>query len=171
MSKVLEVIRNRHSIRAYKDKPIPDDIIKKIESALIYAPSAGNLQSRKFFFVFDRIKKFEIAKASLSQMFIASAPLVIVGCTDSFIKNRYGARGTALYAIQDVSISVSFAMLVAQEEGLGTVWIGAFDEKEVSKILNLPDNLRPIVIMPFGYPDEEPYITDRRKKEDLIEYI
>ncbi len=171
MSEVLKVIRNRHSIRAFKDIPLPDHIIQKIEEALILAPSAGNLQARKFFFVTDNKKKSEIARAALQQTFVASAPLVVVGCTDSIIRYRYGARGTALYAIQDVAISLSFAMLVAHEEGLGTVWIGAFDEIEVSNILKLPEHLRPVAIMPIGYPDEEPYITDRKKKEELIIYI
>jgi len=171
MSEVLKVIRNRHSIRAFKDVPIPERIIQKIEEALILAPSAGNLQAREFFFVTDKKKKIEIAETSLNQTFIASAPLVVVGCTDSTIRYRYGARGTALYAIQDVAISLSFAMLVAHEEGLGTVWIGAFDEKQVSQILNLPEHLRPVAIMPIGYPDEEPFITDRKKKEELIVYL
>ncbi|MCX7770153.1 MAG: nitroreductase family protein [Proteobacteria bacterium] len=171
MSKVLEIIKKRHSIRAYQNKEIPENILKDIESALILAPSAGNLQARKFYFVKDRKIKIEIARASLSQMFIAEAPVVIVGCTDSSIQHRYGERGVKLYSIQDVAISVSFAMLVAEEYGLGTVWIGAFNEKEVSQILNLSENLRPVVILPMGYPDEEPYLTDRRSKKELIEYI
>lgn len=171
MTKVIEIIRKRHSIRAFKENKIPDDILQEIETALILAPSAGNLQARKFFFVQDKVRKIEIAKASLSQMFIAEAPVVIVGCTDSNIEFRYGKRGVYLYSIQDVAISISFAMLVAEEHGLGTVWIGAFNEKEVSQALNLPDNLRPVVVLPIGYPDEEPCITDRRPKEELIKYL
>lgn len=171
MSKILDIIKKRHSIRAYKEKDIPEKVLKEIEDSLILAPSAGNMQSRKFFFVKDKLKKIEIAKASLSQMFIAEAPIVIVGCTDNFIESRYGKRGSHLYAIQDVAVSISFAMLVAEEHGLGTVWIGAFNEKEVSQILNLPENLRPVVILPLGFPDEEPFITDRRPREELIEYI
>ncbi len=171
MTKIIDLIKKRHSIRAYKSDDIPSKIIAEIEESLILAPSAGNLQARKFFFIRDKIKKMAIARAALSQMFIAEAPIVIVGCTDDFIKYRYGNRGLFLYSIQDVAISISFAMLVAQQHGLGTVWIGAFDEKEVSYILNLPKNLRPVVILPIGYPDEEPYITDRRPREEIITYL
>lgn len=171
MKKIIDIIKKRHSVRAYRSDEIPLEIMNEIEEALILAPSAGNLQSRKFFFIKDKIKKMAIARAALSQMFIAEAPVVIVGCTDNLIKNRYGNRGIYLYSIQDVAISISFAMLVAEEHNLGTVWIGAFNEKEVSEILNLPENLRPVVILPLGYPDEEPYITDRKSKEEVIEYL
>lgn len=171
MSNVLDIIKKRHSIRAFKETPLSDNTIKKLEEALIWAPSAGNLQSRKFYFVFHKKIKHRLAEAALFQMFIAQAPLVIVGCTDNVIKSRYGARGIHLYSIQDVSISLTNAMLVATEEGLASVWVGAFDEKEVSSILSLPEGLRPIAILPVGYADEDAYITDRKPKEELIKYL
>ena len=62
-------------------------------------------------------------------------------------------------------------MLLGQEEGLGTCWVGAFDEKEVSKILNLPDNLHPIAIIPVGYPAEKPSPPLRVSKEEAVEIL
>jgi len=97
--------------------------------------------------------------------------LVVVGCTDSEIAWRYGERGKNLYSICDVSVSIENLMLLAREEGLGTVWIGAFDEKEVIKILNLPKNLRPIVIVPVGYPAEKPWPPPRVSKNQAIKEI
>jgi nitroreductase len=92
----------------------------------------------------------------MKQDFLSAAPVVIVGCADSSIGIRYGRRGVELYSIQDVAVSVMEMMLVAVENGLGTCWVGAFQEAEVSKILNLPENLRPVAIIPVGYPERTP---------------
>jgi nitroreductase len=169
---ILKVIKNRRSIRNFQKKEIPQEIIDKLIEALIWAPSAGNLQSRKFYFVFNQKIKEDLVEASLfGQDFIARAPLVIVGCTDDKIFQRYGERGKNLYSICDVSASIQNLMLIAQEEGLGSCWVGAFDEKEVCRILNLPRNLRPIIIAPVGYPAEKPKAPPRVSKTKATEFI
>ncbi len=172
MDEVLKIIKARRSIRSYRNEPIPAGILNKIIEALIWAPSAGNLQARKFYFVFNKTLKRELARASLNQMFIAEAPLIIVGCVDrDKIYPRYGERGVNLYAIQDVACSITNAMLVAVENGLGTVWIGAFMEEAVSKILKLPENLRPVVILPVGYPERIPAAPPRVSVHESVEFI
>ncbi|MBI5213733.1 MAG: nitroreductase family protein, partial [Nitrospirae bacterium] len=82
MDGVLKIIKERRSIRNFQKKDIPDDVIKKLIDALIWAPSAGNLQSRKFYFIKDDRTKKNIAVAALNQNFIAEAPFVVVGCAD-----------------------------------------------------------------------------------------
>src|SRR5574337_499085 len=134
---ILQAIKERRSIRGFQKKDISDEIVDKLIDALIWAPSAGNLQARKFFFIKDAKLKRGIVSAALGQSFIAEAPLVIVACTDSRISSRYGDRGVYLYSIQDVAASIMGMMLVAHENGLGTVWVGAFIEDEVSEFLNL----------------------------------
>lgn len=171
MADILEIIKNRRSIRKFQKKEIPRGTIEKLIEALIWAPSAGNLQSRKFYFVFNQKIKEKLAKASFEQDFITQAPLVVVGCTDDKIFWRYGERGKNLYSICDVSLSIQNLMLLAHQENLGTCFVGAFDEKEVSEILNLPENLRPIVIVPVGFPAERPEIPPRISKEKAIEEI
>jgi len=166
---ILEIIKNRRSIREFQKKEIPDEIIDKLIEALIWAPSAGNLQSRKFYFVFNQEMKKKLAEAALGQNFIVEAPLVIIGCTDDKITWRYGERGKNLYSICDVSASIQNMILLVHEQGLGTCWIGAFDEKEVIKILNLAENLRPIAIVPVGYPSEKPSVPARISKKEAIE--
>jgi len=168
---ILKIIKERRSIRKFQKKEIPGEIIDKLIEALIWAPSAGNLQSRKFYFVFNQEIKEKLGEAALDQSFIAQAPLVIIGCTDSEISFRYGERGKNLYAICDVSTSIQNMMLMAEEEGLAACWVGAFDENEVAKILNLPGNLRPIAIIPVGYPAEKPETPLRVSKEEAVEFI
>ncbi len=169
--KILNAVKERRSIRKFLPKKIPDTIIENLKDALIWAPSAGNLQARKFYFVFNRTIKDKLAAAALNQNFIVKAPLSIVACTDSQIGLHYRERGVTLYTIQDVAASIMGMMLVAHEAGLGSVWIGAFKEIEVSKILNLPDNLRPVAIVPVGYPLSIPSAPSRVSKEYAIETI
>jgi len=172
MDEVLKAVKERRSIRSFLKKEIPEELIKKLIEAIIWAPSAGNLQARKFFFIKNRDLKLKLAYASLNQMFIVEAPLVIVGCIDiNKIYPRYGERGVYLYAIQDVSCSITNAMLVAHENGLGSVWIGAFREDEVSKILNLPKHLRPVVILPVGYPADIPKAPPRVSIHEAVEFV
>ena len=162
MSELLKIIKGRRSVRWYQDKAIPSGIIEKIKQALIWAASAGNLQSRKFFFVFNKDLKEQLANTHGStRWFVAQAPLVIVGCADEKKIEKYGQRGRSLFAINDVSLSMQNAMLLAHEQGLGSCWVGSFDEGKVRKILKLPKHLRPIVILPIGYTKE---ITEDKHK-------
>jgi len=118
----------------------------------------------------DAKLKEDIAAAALNQDFIAEAPLVIIGCTDSRISSRYGERGEYLYTIQDVAASIMGMMLVAHENGLGTVWVGAFNEDDVFDILKLPKNLRPVAIVPVGYPAKIPSPPPRVSRREAVEF-
>jgi nitroreductase len=165
---ILDAVKKRRSIRDFLPREIPATTIKTLKEALIWAPSAGNLQARKFYFLFSKKIKEKLADAALKQNFIAHAPLAIVACTDSTIRAHYGERGVHLYTIQDVAASLMGMMLVAHEAGLGSVWIGAFHEEEVSNILDLPRNLRPVAIVPVGYPSYIPAAPSRISEEHAI---
>jgi nitroreductase len=101
-------------------------------------------------------------------MFIKEAPVVIVVCSDlDRIKLRYGERGEKLYSIQDTAASIMIILLAAQALGLGTCWVGAFDEERIKEILELPRNLRPLAIIPVGYPKERIEKSERIPFENL----
>lgn len=168
---ILKAVKERRSVRDFQKKKIPNELVDKLMEALIWAPSAGNLQSRKFYFIKDNQIKKRIAAAALNQNFIAEAPLVIIGCADSRISYKYGERGVYLYSIQDVALSIMGMMLVAHENGLGSTWVGAFREEEVSKILNMPKNLRPVAIVPVGYPSKIPHPPPRVSKKEAVEVV
>jgi len=168
---ILKAVKERRSIRDFEKKDIPDKFVNKLIEALVWAPSAGNIQARKFYFVKDTTVKKKIAAAALSQYFIAEAPLVIIGCTDSRISFKYGERGVFLYSIQDVACSIMGMMLVAHELGLGSTWVGAFYEDQLSKILALPKNVRPVAIVPVGYPSKVPEAPPRVSGEEAVEFV
>lgn len=168
---IIEAIKKRRSIREFRDERIPDDMIDRLIESLIWAPSAGNLQARKFYFIQDKEIQNALAQAALGQSFIAKAPLIIVGCTDSRIFHHYGDRGVQLYSIQDVSVSIIGMMLTAHEMGLGSVWVGAFHEGQVAEILQLPDHLRPVSIVPVGWPAKIPPAPSRVSGEEAVTWI
>jgi len=159
-------------MRKFQPKSISEKVINELVEALIWAPSAGNLQSRKFYFVFNQKTKEELSKTSRDQWsFIAKAPLVIVGCVDYKTAEYYGEKGKNIFSICDVASSIQNLMLLAYSEGLGSVWVGAFDGEKVIEILNLPKNLLPIAIIPIGYPAEKPEAPPRLSKNKLIKFI
>ncbi len=168
---VLEAIKGRRSIRRFQSRQIEKEKIDQLIEALIWAPSAGNLQARRFFFVENQSLKKALAEAALNQRFIEKAPLVVVACTDSRIGNIYGMRGISLYAIQDVACSIMNMMLAAHSIGLGTVWVGAFDETRVAEIMSLPEDLRPVAIVPVGYPERVPSAPPRVSPEEAVVWI
>lgn len=168
---ILKAVKERRSIRDFQRKDIPANLLTTLMEALRWAPSAGNLQSRKFYFVKNEKIKKMLAQAALNQNFIAEAPLVIVGCTDSRISSKYGKRGVELYTIQDVAASIMGMMLVAHQNGLGSTWVGAFHEGDVRGILRLPGHLTPVAIVPVGYPSKIPYPPPRVSIQEAVEVI
>lgn len=168
---VAKAIRERRSVRRFEKKDIPGDAVDGLIEALIWAPSAGNLQSRKFYFVTDSSVKKQLASAAFNQSFIADAPLVVVGCADRSIFGRYGERGTDLYCLQDVAASLMCMMLAAHETGLASVWVGAFSESDAAASLGLPSSLRPVAIVPVGYPGKIPPAPRRVSKEEAVEFV
>ncbi len=169
---VYTAIRERRSIRRFEKREIPADAVDRLAQAILWAPSAGNLQSRKFYFVKDAALKRMLASEAMGQRFLEDAPIVIVACADEkTASKRYGQRGAGLYCIQDASISVMCLMLAARELGLGTAWVGAFSEEGVSSVLDLPAGLRPVAIVPVGYPAESPGAPKRVSPEEAVIFL
>ena len=159
---VLEAINGRRSIRAYVEKDISEDVITQLLSMAIMAPSAGNRQAWDFIVVRNLETKKALARAALDQNFIISAPVVIVVCANQTRSaQRYGSRGADLYCIQDSAAAIQNLLLAAHSLELGTCWVGAFNESNVSKILDIPDGVRPIALIPVGYAARKPHPPSR----------
>jgi hypothetical protein len=158
---VADAIELRRSVRSYRAEDVPGGMIEAILHAGQMAPSAGNLQGREFIVVRDSGTRGLLSDAALKQRFILEAPVCIVVCANfTRTASRYGKRAE-LYAVQDSAASVMNMMLLALDLGLGTCWVGAFDEKAVSELLNIPSGVRPVALLPVGYPDDSPMIPQR----------
>lgn len=152
---VTECIQTRRTIRKYSNKEVEWDKIATILDAGRLAPSAGNLQNWKFISVDDPEKKQALAAASLQQDWIAEAHTLIIIIAEPLKAERYyGLRGERLYTIQNCAAAAENMILQAHSLGLGTAWIGAFEEESVKRTLGLPDEVRPQIILTIGYAAE-----------------
>jgi nitroreductase len=167
--KVLEVIQKRRSIRRYKEDPIPEDVFHRVLEAARLAPSGKNLQPWKFIIVRDKELKDRLAQASASQFFIAEAPIIVVAC--GFPDHCYSRMGRYMKSWPvDVTIALEHLILQAQEDGLGTCWIGSFEEEEVKSVLGIPDHVKVLALTPLGYPDEAPSFRGRKSLDEIVSY-
>jgi len=163
------LIEKRHSVRNFQPRGVGEEKLHQILHAANRAPSAGNLQAFKIVVVKSEEKKKQLAEAALRQRFIASAPLVLVFVADlERSAGRYSNRGWRLYAVQDATIACAYAQLAAEELGLSSVWVGAFDEQEVAAAVNAAKSLRPVAILPVGYSAEKPHVTGRGKDCEIF---
>ena len=169
---IFDAFSERHSIRAFTDQTVTDDALRKIFEAVNRAPSAGNLQAFDIYQVTKTEHKQAIMRASYDQEFLVQAPVVLVFCAvPARSAVRYTERGETLYCIQDATIACTFAMLAATALGLGSVWVGAFDEDAVHKIIGAEPGHRPVAMLPIGYRNETPRIRPRRALEDIIHRV
>jgi nitroreductase len=166
---VFEAITSRRSIRAFEKKAISDEQVKVLIDAARYAPSAGNIQPWEFVIVRDQQIKKQLSSAALNQAIIEDAPVVIVVCANEARSGQgYGSRGVNLYCVQDTAAATQNILLAARAMGLGTCWVGAFQEEMVRRSLNTPTDVRPVAIIPVGYPAENPTLRKRRALSEII---
>ena len=136
---VIEAIRRRRSIRAYLDKPVEEEKLEAVLEAGRLAPSASNRQEWRYVVVRDPGTRAKLAEAANGQKFVGEAPVVLIACANT--DGHKMSCGEPCYPI-DVAISLDHMTLKAVEEGLGTCWIGAFDQPAVKKLLNIPEDIR-----------------------------
>jgi nitroreductase len=156
---VLDAIRTRKSVRKFLNKAVEKEKLIAILEAGRLALSASNRQEWRFVVVSDRETKRKLAQVANRQTFIAEAPVVIVACAET--DGHVMRCGQACYPI-DVAIALDHITLAAVELGLGTCWIGAFDENEVKQILSVPAEIRVVALMPLGYPSDSSVINKKR---------
>jgi nitroreductase len=153
----LDAINARRSVRRYLEKPVEFEKLTTILDAATKAPSAGNLQDWKFIVIVDQGLIKQVADYSVEQYWIQSAPALIIVCaTPEKHEMYYGLRGKRLYNIQDCAAAIENILLTATDLGLGSCWIGAFEEDKIRALFSIPIDVRPQAIISLGYSDEIP---------------
>ena len=166
---VFEAIKGRRSVRAFQRRDVSDGDVAKLIDAAIWAPSAGNIQPWEFVIIRKPEGKRRLVEAAWGQSFIEEAGVVIVVCaSENRSSQRYGDRGKSLYCIQDTAAAIQNIHLAACSLGLGTCWVGAFKEQEVSQILNVPEGMRPVAIVPVGYAAESASPRSKRPMDQIV---
>ena len=162
-----EAVQNRYSVRAYQDRPVEQEKLDRILEAARLAPSGSNRQPWKFVVVRDAETRKALAKACNDQSFVGRAPVVIVGV--GLMPERTMSCQVPGDPV-DVAIAMEHIALAATAEGLGTCWIGAFDQDQVRQVVGVPDQHKVIEVMPLGYPADEPRPKKRKPLEEIVCY-
>ncbi len=155
---VWDAISTRRSVRSFDGEPIEDGKLERCLQAARLAPSWANKQC--WHFVVVKGKK-ALDESGIVPMNIRNPAAVIVACGDPA---RSGNREGKPYYLVDVAIAVEQLVLEAWELGLGTVWVGFFNEDKVKKALGIPENIRVVALVPIGYPSEKKSITEKLMK-------
>ncbi len=163
---VMQAIKERRSIRKYQDRPVEEKVLTEILEAARLAPSANNRQDWRFVAVKDREQIDKLVSAT-GQSFIGTAPVVIAGV--ALNPERVMRCEVPAYAV-DVAIAMTNITLAATANGLGTCWIGSFDQAEVKRILKIPEEYKVVQLMPLGYPDEKPEVRSRKPLAEVVSY-
>jgi nitroreductase len=163
------VVKRRRMCREFLDRDVPQEKIDRILDLASRYPSAGHTEPQEFIVVHNRRMKEYLAHAALNQMFVAQAPLVIVVVSDvRRSARRYGERGVRFFSIIDGAFVAMLILLAVVEEGLGACFVGSFYDEEVQEVLSLPQEVRPIGIIPIGYCAEGPRKFRRRSRAQIV---
>jgi nitroreductase len=157
---VMSAIRGRKSIRKYKPKDIPADVLNELLEAARLAPSAANRQAWELIVVTDPKLRADLVPVCRNQKFVEECSAFLVGVEDPEQK----------WSRVDVTIMLDHITLAAHAKGLGTCWIGAFEKDKVAAILGVPANRSVAVCLTLGYPDETPSAKGRKTPEELFHY-
>ena len=174
---VLEAIKTRRSIRHYKPETIAEEKINVILEAARWAPSWGNTQCWRFVVVRDEVSKTRLAETLTSwnpaRSAVEKAPVVIVACAElgkSGFKEDKPATDRGDWYMFDVALAMQNLALAAHSLGLGTIHIGAFDAQEAARVLNVPQGVVVVEMMPLGYPEREGKAPPRKELSELVFY-
>jgi len=164
---VLQVIRERYSVRAYSDRPVEDDKLAAVLEAARLAPTAANRQPFRVIVLQTAGRKEELARIYKRPWFVQS-PLVlgVVAVTSEAWRRMDGKP----YDEVDATIAMDHLILAAAALGLGTCWVAAFDPAAAREILALPEDVEPVAFTPLGYAADQPKAKKRRPLKELVQY-
>jgi nitroreductase len=163
---VFEAIKTRRSTRNYTDKPVEPEKLDRILEAARLSPSAVNFQPWNFIVVKDHATKENLSEA-YPQPWFKKAPIIIVTCAtpEKAWKRKDGEEFWKI----DAAIAMQDIVLAATAEGLGTCWIGAFEEAKAKEALGIPQNVRVVAMTPLGYAAEKQgQITQRKPLTEIV---
>jgi len=158
---IFEAIKERRSIRRYRTDAVPQELLQQVLEAARVAPSAANRQAWKFVVVTDAATRQELVPACRSQQFVGQAPVVIAACA-----TEAGRKWNQV----DLAIAIDHMTLAAHGLGLGTCWIGAFEEEAVRGILGIPEGVSVVVLLTLGYADGPGRPPSRKPLGEVVCY-
>ena len=164
----LQMAKDRFSCRKFESKAVEKEKIDKILTAALVAPTAVNKQPQRILVVDDSEL---LARLKEATKYTFDAPVCFVICVDRELAYSRGYDGKNSAEI-DGSIVTTHMMLEAQDLGLGTTWVMAFNPIKVREILEIPDNLEILAMLPTGYPASDVQVSPLHSKRiDIDEMV
>lgn len=163
---VFEALRTRRSIRKYKPIPVEKEKLDLIMEVARTSPSSSNKQQWKFVVVQDKKKLEQFTGIANGQTFVGTAPVIIAACGPLWGKSNCGQNRHTV----DCSIACSYMMLAAHDVGLGTCWLGNFQQDAAREILGVPEDWEIVALLTLGYPDETPVMRPRKTTDEVVRY-
>lgn len=160
---LIDLIMSRRSIRKYKAEPIPQEILERILEAGRYAPSASNAQPWHFIVLTEPEIMDKLSHGRWNS-FIRESAFTVVGC--AYEGSAYSRKWSTI----DSTIALQNMVIAAWSLGIGSCWVGDFEDSEVRRILNVPKDWKIISLISFGYPDETPSTTPRKPLKEVVSY-
>jgi nitroreductase len=157
----IDVIKARSSVREFSEKQVEDEKITYLLECARLAPSYMNKQCWRFIVIKNKETIEQIAKTSVINRWLKTAPVLIVACADT---TESGSNNSQDYYMIDVSIAFEHVILAATDIGLGTCWIGDFNEEKIKEHLEIPKRIRVVALSPVGYPAGKKGITEQITK-------
>ncbi len=189
MGAITDLLKERASVRAFQDRPVPESVLSDILEAGRLSPSGGNEQPWRFGVITDPPLIAEVAQIAYHQSWMAQAPLLIVLCT-VLVSDERGGRDiqmqrhpehAAMIAEMDqdlywalnqeehqTKIAGTHMVLAAQEHGLGSCWVSRFEVRALARLLNLPRGILPAEILALGYPAQVQRPAAKRALDEIV---
>ncbi len=157
----LDLVKLRHSVRSYDERPIESSKLNYIMECVRLAPSAVNYQPWLFTVVSDK-EKLSTLKGAYQRSWITNVPCIVVACADH-TKSWHRPSDNKDHADIDAAIAIEHLCLAAAEQGLGSCWICNFDTEYCKKAMALPNHVEPIALITLGYANETNIPEKKRK--------
>jgi len=166
----LELAADRYSVRSFSERPIEQEKMDQILKAAQLAPTAVNYQPQKIYILKSQQAVQRIR--SICQC-AYNAPVVLLVCIDETLVWKHPLERGYTTGEMDASIVCTHMMLEAWELGIGSVWVRAFDSRQVAQAFELPRHIKPVCLLPIGYPSEKskpgPLHSMYRSLEKMVE--
>jgi nitroreductase len=156
---VFEAARTVLAVRDYQDKPIPEEVTRRIVQSAWLTASSMNKQPWHFIVVDDRAMLKKLGGAARTGPYIAKATLAVVVAIED-----------TKFAESDASRAIQSMILTAWEAGVGSNWVGFYGLENVKPLLDIPEELQVLAIVPFGYPTRK-LGAGKKNRKPLAEVV
>lgn len=170
MSEFFQVLEQRRSIRKYEDRDVPEALVNRVLEAVKWSPSWTNCQCWEIVVVRDATTKEKLQETILPKnpatKAIVAAPVVLAVCGRLGVSGYYDNQASTKFGdwyLFDLGLATQSLCLAARDLGLGTVVVGLLDHDRAKAVLNVPDGVELVALIPLGYPAKTPSAPHRRE--------